>query len=116
MRRLPPLSSLRAFEAAARLGSFKRAASELAVTPTAISHQIRSLEEYIGLSLFKRDVRKVELTEAGVQLFPVLRDGFDSFEGIFRTPHASEEANFRDDLGDERIHREMARAADAQLP
>lgn len=80
MRRLPPLSSLRAFEAAARLGSFKRAASELAVTPTAISHQIRSLEEHIGLPLFKRDVRKVKLTEAGVQLFPVLRDGFDSFE------------------------------------
>lgn len=80
MRRLPPLSALRAFEAAARLGSFKRAASELAVTPTAISHQIRSLEEHTGLSLFKRDTRKVELTDAGVQLFPVLQEGFDAFE------------------------------------
>lgn len=80
MRRLPPLSALRAFEAAARHGSFKRAASELAVTPTAISHQIRALEEFTGLSLFKRDTRKVVLTEVGAQLYPVLRDGFDEFE------------------------------------
>ncbi len=80
MRRLPPLSALRAFEAAARHSSFKRAASELAVTPTAISHQIRSLEEFTGLTLFKRDTRKVVLTEAGARLFPVLRDGFDAFE------------------------------------
>src|SRR5687767_871129 len=80
MRRLPPLSALRAFEAAARHGSFKRAASELAVTPTAISHQIRSLEELTGVALFKRDTRKVVLTEAGAQLYPVLREGFDAFE------------------------------------
>ena len=80
MRRLPPLSALRAFEAAARHNSFKRAASELAVTPTAISHQIRSLEEFTGLVLFKRDTRKVVLTEAGARLYPVLRDGFDAFE------------------------------------
>lgn len=80
MRRLPPLSALRAFEAAARHGSFKRAAAELAVTPTAISHQIRSLEEFTGLTLFKRDTRKVVLTEVGAQLYPVLRDAFDEFE------------------------------------
>jgi LysR family transcriptional regulator, glycine cleavage system transcriptional activator len=80
MRRLPPLSALRAFEAAARLMSFKRAAAELNVTPTAISHQIRSLEEHTGLVLFGRQVRKVVLTEAGAQLYPVLRDGFDAFE------------------------------------
>lgn len=80
MRRLPPLSSLRAFEAAARHGSFKQAAAELAVTPTAISHQIRFLEEYTGLSLFERQVRKVILTEAGITLYPVLRDGFNTFE------------------------------------
>jgi len=80
MRRLPPLSALRAFEAAARHGSFKRAARELAVTPTAISHQIRALEEHTGLTLFERRVRKVVLTDAGVQLYPVLRDGFDTFE------------------------------------
>jgi LysR family transcriptional regulator, glycine cleavage system transcriptional activator len=78
-RRLPPLSALRAFEAAARHGSFKRAAEELAVTPTAISHQIRALEEHAGRALFERRTRKVVLTDAGAQLYPVLRDGFDAF-------------------------------------
>lgn len=84
MRRLPPLSALRAFEAAARHGSFKLAASELAVTATAISHQIRSLEEYTGLALFERQVRKVVLTEAGAALYPVLREGFNAFELVLR--------------------------------
>lgn len=84
MRRLPPLSALRAFEAAARHGSFKLAANELAVTPTAVSHQIRFLEDYTGLSLFERRVRKVVLTDAGAALYPVLRDGFNSFETVFQ--------------------------------
>ena len=79
-RRSLPLSALRAFEAAARLGSFKAAAEELAVTPTAISHQIRGLEQQTGLPLFDRQVRRVALTEAGAQLYPVLRDGFDAFQ------------------------------------
>lgn len=79
-RRSLPLSALRAFEAAARLGSFKAAAEELAVTPTAVSHQIRALEAQTGLALFDRQVRKVSLTGAGAQLYPVLRDGFDAFE------------------------------------
>ncbi|PSJ40626.1 LysR substrate-binding domain-containing protein [Allosphingosinicella deserti] len=83
MRRLPPLSALRAFESAARLGSFKKAATELGVTPTAISHQIRSLEEHSGLRLFERRPRRVVLTEDGAQLLPVLERGFDSFEAIF---------------------------------
>lgn len=78
-RHLPPLSALRAFEAAARNGSFKRAASELGVTPTAVSHQIRALEEHVGLILFERRVRQVVLTDHGAQLYPVLRDGFDAF-------------------------------------
>lgn len=78
-RRLPPLSALRAFEAAARNGSFKLAAAELAVTPTAISHQIRSLEDHISLALFERRTRKVELTDVGAALYPVLRDGLDGF-------------------------------------
>jgi LysR family glycine cleavage system transcriptional activator len=84
MRRLPPLSALRAFEAAARHGSFKLAANELAVTPTAISHQIRFLEEYTGLGLFERQVRKVVLTDAGAALYPVLRDGFNAFEAVLQ--------------------------------
>lgn len=81
-RRLPPLSALRAFEAAARRGSFKQAAQELAVTPTAISHQIRALEEHTGLALFERRTRKVVLTDPGAQLYPVLRDGFDAFAAV----------------------------------
>ncbi|MEO3435100.1 transcriptional regulator GcvA [Inquilinus sp. CAU 1745] len=79
MRRLPPLASLRAFEAAARHSSFKKAAEELGVTPTAISHQVRLLEETLRLRLFERRTRRVALTVEGGRLFPVLRDGFDSF-------------------------------------
>jgi LysR family glycine cleavage system transcriptional activator len=79
MRRLPPLSALRAFEAAARHLSFKRAAEELAVTPTAISHQVRQLEDHLGLALFARGPRQVALTAAGARLHPVLMDGFDAF-------------------------------------
>lgn len=79
MRRLPPLSTLRAFEAAARLMSFKRAAVELGVTPTAISHQIRLLEDVCGQRLFQRRPRPLVLTSAGERLFPALRTGFDAF-------------------------------------
>ena len=81
-RRLPPLAALRAFEAAARHLSFRKAAEELAVTPTAVSHQIRLLEETLGLALFIRQVRQVVLTEAGARLYPALRDGFDTFERV----------------------------------
>jgi LysR family glycine cleavage system transcriptional activator len=79
MRRLPPMSSLRAFEAAARHRSFKQAAAELAVTPTAISHQVRALEEYLGLRLFERRTRHVVLTVDAEPLYVALRAGFDSF-------------------------------------
>ena len=79
MRRLPPLSSLRAFEAAARHASFKGAADELGVTATAVSHQIRNLEQDLGRQLFDRRTRQVVLKESGRSLFVVLRDGFDSF-------------------------------------
>lgn len=79
MRKLPPLASLRAFEAAARHLSFKRAAAELGVTPTAISHQIRLLEEICGRRLFRRRPRPLALTGPGERLFPVLRDGLDAF-------------------------------------
>lgn len=79
MRRLPPLSQLRAFEAAARHRSFKHAAEELAVTAAAVSHQIRQLESRLGLALFERHTRRVELTAAAQGLYPVLRAGFDAF-------------------------------------
>jgi LysR family glycine cleavage system transcriptional activator len=79
MRKLPPLTELRAFEAAARHLSFKKAAAELGVTPTAISHQIKLLERHCGQLLFRRLPRPVALTWAGERLFPVVRDGFESF-------------------------------------
>ncbi|MEZ5817040.1 MAG: LysR substrate-binding domain-containing protein [Hyphomicrobiaceae bacterium] len=79
MRTLPPLIELRAFEAAARHMSFKLAAAELGVTPTAISHQIKLLERHCGQSLFRRRPRPLALTWAGEQLFPVIRDGLESF-------------------------------------
>jgi LysR family glycine cleavage system transcriptional activator len=79
MRKLPPLGSLRAFEAAARRMSFREAATELGVTPTAVSHQIRLLEDICGQPLFRRRPRPLVLTSAGERLFPVLRNGFDVF-------------------------------------
>lgn len=79
MNRLPPLIELRAFEAAARHLSFKAAAAELGVTPTAISHQIRLLERFCGRALFRRRPRPLTLTEAGARLFPVIRDGLEAF-------------------------------------
>lgn len=80
MRKLPHLGALRVFEAAARRLSFKDAAEELHVTPAAVSHQIKLLEEALGTPLFERGTRKVRLTVAGHQLYPTLRDGFDAFE------------------------------------
>lgn len=77
-RRIPALSSLRAFEAAARLRSFKQAADELAVTATAISHRIRTLEEEIGCRLFVRKTRAIELTMEGRALYSAVREGFDT--------------------------------------
>ena len=79
VRRLPPLGTLRAFEAAARHLSFKEAAKELGLTPTAISHQIRLLEEYCGETLFRRRPRPLTLSDAGAKLFPAIRQGFDVF-------------------------------------
>jgi LysR family transcriptional regulator, glycine cleavage system transcriptional activator len=79
-RRLPPLYALRAFEAAARHASFTRAAEELAVTQSAVSRHIRTLEEYFACRLFERQGRRLQLTEPGRGLLPGLRDGFDALE------------------------------------
>ncbi|MDU8913805.1 transcriptional regulator GcvA [Aestuariicoccus sp. MJ-SS9] len=75
--RLPPLTALRAFEAAARHMSFAKAAEELNVTPAALSFQIKNLEEHLGQPLFRRLNRAVELTEAGRTLAPGATDGFE---------------------------------------
>jgi LysR family glycine cleavage system transcriptional activator len=74
---LPPLASLRAFEAAARHLSFRAAADELSVTQSAISHQIAELERRLGVPLFHRRSRRVELTEAGATYQPYVREAFD---------------------------------------
>ena len=88
MHKLPPLTELRAFEATARHMSFKAAASELGVTPTAISHQIKLLERHCGQPLFRRRPRPLVLTWAGEQLFPVVRDGFETFADALGTVRA----------------------------
>ena len=62
---LPPMNSIKVFDAAARLGSFKKAAEALHVTPTAVSHQIKTLEETLGILLFVRKTRAIELTQDG---------------------------------------------------
>lgn len=72
-----PLNGLRAFEAAARHLSFTRAAIELCVTPPALSHQVKSLEERLGVPLFRRLPRGLGLTDEGQALLPVLREAFD---------------------------------------
>jgi LysR family glycine cleavage system transcriptional activator len=92
-RRLPPLLALRAFEAAAAHLSFQRAALELSVTPSAISHQVRALEDTLGQPLFRRLTRQLALTPAGQRLFDDLRTGFDVLEaGVdkLRRPAASQ--------------------------
>jgi LysR family glycine cleavage system transcriptional activator len=77
-RKLPSLNALRAFEAAARHLSFKEASDELSVSQSAVSHQIKALEEYLGFPLFTRKTRAVELTRKGQLYYPILRNAFDS--------------------------------------
>jgi LysR family glycine cleavage system transcriptional activator len=81
---LPPLSALRAFEAAARLMSFSKAADELNVTPAAISHQIHALEADLGVSLFNRRNRAVELTASARILLPGLSEAFAGIQASVR--------------------------------
>lgn len=76
-RRLPPLNGLKAFEAAARSESFTRAAEELNVTQGAISHQVKALEDRLGLKLFHRERQRLILTEAGRDYLAVIRDALD---------------------------------------
>ena len=83
-RQIPPLTALRAFEAAGRHLSFTKAADELHVTQAAISHQVKSLENYLGLKLFRRLNRTLLLTDAGQLYLPPLTD---AFEGITRATH-----------------------------
>jgi LysR family glycine cleavage system transcriptional activator len=79
MKRLPPLKSLQAFEAAGRHLSFTEAARELNVTPGAISQQIRMLEDFLEIKLFKRLNRLIVLTDDGHLFLPFIRNGFEQF-------------------------------------
>lgn len=86
---MPPLGWLRGFEAAARLGSFTRAATALGLSQAAVSYQIRCLEQYLGLSLFERQAHGVVLTDLGHAYLPSVQRAFDEIatatEGLFGT-------------------------------
>ena len=85
-----PLNALRVFEAAARHLSFTRAADELAVTPAAVGQQIRALEETLGVVLFRRLTRNLELTHEAEQALPALQQGFLAFEEAVRQMQAGQ--------------------------
>ncbi|MCM8594504.1 transcriptional regulator GcvA [Accumulibacter sp.] len=90
--RLPSLNALRAFEAAARHLSFKDAGEELSVTPTAISHQIRGLEDYLGCHLFHRMTRSLELTREGRAMLPKVREGLECFAAAIESTRSRQAA------------------------
>lgn len=90
VRSLPPLNSVRAFEATARHLSFSKAADELAVTPAALSHQIRGLEERLGLQLFHRRARAIELTDAARLIYPGIHAAFETIAGAFQRLDAAQ--------------------------
>jgi len=91
MRRLPPLPAIRVFEAAARLGNFTRAAEELGMTQAAVSYQMKLLEERLGAPLFRRDGRRVALTDAGARAAPQVSRAFDAIDAAFARVRAEEE-------------------------
>ncbi len=91
-RQLPPLNALRAFEAAARHLSFARAATELHVTPAAISQQIKLLEEHLGVSLFQRG-KKLALSEAAQAMLPLVSESFDQMERALLKVRATRPGN-----------------------
>ena len=77
MERLPPLNPLRAFEAAGRLRSIRKAAEELSVTPGAVSRQVQSLESWLGTPLFRREPREIVLTPEGERYLAAIAAHFD---------------------------------------
>jgi len=96
IKRLPPLKALLSFEAAGRTGSFQAAAKELFVTPSAISHQVKSLEAFLGLPLFERKTRKISLTMAGEAYLDSIMVAFLDIETATQrviSGHASGELN-----------------------
>ena len=92
MRRLPPLASIRAFEAAARTENFTAAAAELGMTQAAVSYQVKSLEERMGAPLFVREKGRVRLTPLGARLLPSLSSAFDAIEAAFASHREEDES------------------------
>lgn len=92
-RQLPPMLSVRAFEAAARHGSFARAGEELCVSPGAVGHQVRQLEEWLGAELFARGARSVELTEAGRRYFLEVKGLLEELERASLAIRGSQDAS-----------------------
>ncbi|HEX8642464.1 MAG TPA: transcriptional regulator GcvA [Allosphingosinicella sp.] len=92
MRRLPPLSAVKVFEAAARHENFTRAAAELGMTQAAVSYQIRLLEERLGVPLFLRSKRRVTLSDAGRRAAPLVARAFDTLADAFGALVAEDES------------------------
>jgi LysR family glycine cleavage system transcriptional activator len=92
MRRLPPLASVRAFEAAARTENFTAAAAELGMTQAAVSYQVKSLEERLGAPLFVRERGRARLTPLGARLLPALSGAFDALEAAFASHREEDES------------------------
>ena len=90
--RLPPLNSLRAFEAAARHRSFKNAARELHVTAGAVSHQVKGLEDHLGTPLFRRLTRALELTPEAVAMLPLVQEGLERLSDAVGKVRSREES------------------------
>lgn len=92
MRRMPPLTAVRVFEAAARHENFTAAAGELGMTQAAVSYQVKSLEDRLGAALFVREKGRARLTPLGRQLLPKLSQAFDTIEQAFASTRAEDEA------------------------
>lgn len=92
MRRLPPLSAIRVFEAAARHEHFTAAADELGMTQAAVSYQVKALEERLGAPLFVRERGRARLTPLGARLLPALSQAFDAIEAAFEAHRAEDES------------------------
>src|ERR1700747_2476891 len=91
MRRLPPMAAIRAFEAAARHENFTAAAAELGMTQAAVSYQIKLLEERVGVSLFRREKRRVVLAGSGRRAAGPVGRPFDAIDAAFGELRAEDE-------------------------
>lgn len=92
MRKLYPLTAIRAFEAAGRNENFTAAAAELGMTQAAVSYQVKALEERLGAALFVREHGRAKLTPLGARLLPALSQAFDSIEAAFASHRAEDES------------------------